>query len=519
MLKKIAKPVVLTGLFLFYLPLFAAVNETLPTWHWAYEYIEQLQIRGHFHNLTQLEKPYTRGDVAEGVITLLKMVNLTSVDQKMARRLEKEFAPEIQALSGEKDSDTIIDGGLHLKTWYDARDENDAGVKSIWRGRGSLSLGEHVTMATSLTFDQYLAEDPLYTGKKWRNLVGYSEQAYITYRDERFFLKFGRDYLKWGIGQSGTLFFSDVAMPMDLFSGSVDFGPFRYTAVATVLDDLLLEETSGEVRATRYIAAHRLNTRLFDGRLEIAVTEAVLYGGKNRQLDYVYLNPMMVFYGAELNRSVQDNKFAGVDIIGRPLKHLQLYGSLLIDDIQVEKTGPGDLEPNEIGYIAGGDWADPFGLAGMTIGAEYTRVTNRTYKTAYSWESFLHRNRPLGHPFGNDFDHMQMSVQKWFNSSLWVRAAVSQTRHGEGSLYTPWDDPWIAYTVDEGYSEPFPFGVVETTRRLGLEVKVQPSVHWGIEAEAYAWWRANAGNVEGVSEDGVAWRVGVWVDGGVGFLW
>lgn len=62
------------------------------------------------------------------------------------------------------------------------------------------------------------------------------------------------------------------------------------------------------------------------------------------------------------------------------------YGQLLIDDLQIEKTRPGDLEPNEIGYLVGGQVADALGLRATTIGVEYTRVANRTCNTAMELE-------------------------------------------------------------------------------------------------------------------------------------
>jgi len=52
----------------------------------------------------------------------------------------------------------------------------------------------------------------------------------------------------------------------------------------------------------------------------------------------------------------------------------------LIDDIQIEKSGPGDLEPNEVGYIYGANLADPFGVFGLDVYGEYTRITNRTFQ-------------------------------------------------------------------------------------------------------------------------------------------
>ncbi|MCK5739369.1 hypothetical protein KAH55_09310, partial [bacterium] len=44
--------------------LFGAVHETLPTYHWVYDYLDFLQRRGFCTELSMLESPYTRGEVA-----------------------------------------------------------------------------------------------------------------------------------------------------------------------------------------------------------------------------------------------------------------------------------------------------------------------------------------------------------------------------------------------------------------------------------------------------------------------
>jgi hypothetical protein len=64
----------------------------------------------------------------------------------------------------------------------------------------------------------------------------------------------------------------------------------------------------------------------------------------------------------------------GLDLRGRPTSKSEVYGELLIDDFQVEKRTSGDLEPDEVGFLVGSQWADPGGLEGITLGAEYTGV-------------------------------------------------------------------------------------------------------------------------------------------------
>jgi len=510
-------------LFLFAVPLFASLNQTLPTWHWAYDVIRDLRIRVVLPELSDLEQPYTRGDVARAVMSFRKKMDNGQVkSDKMIRqlveRLETEFAVEIDQLDKEElgKKGTPLSAGLRLQPDI-VTDEESTELKGMYRSKLSVDLTENITVYNAIAFDRYSAYDSLYVGKKWRNLVAYTEQGYITMNFRPFFLKFGRDFLRWGPGGSGTLFFSNLTRPLDQFVGSFTAGPFTYTFFTGFLDAMKVpvgEEAAGDSALyQRYAAAHRMTGRFFKGRLELALTEAVLYGGRHRGLDWVYLNPFVVYYDAELNRTVKDNKFVSLELAAYPFRNFRVAGSFLIDDIQIEKTRSGDLEPNEIGFNIHTDWADPVGLSGATISAEYVRVTNRTYKTANPWETFLHRNQPLGHPLGNDFDLIQAGVSKWFGADLWMGVQYEHVRKGEGSIYTPWDAPWKDKTLEEGYSEPFPTGVVEKRDHIRLEFRYQPGIHWGIQGEVVSSLYQNYQHVQDVEESFFEWRIGVWWDG------
>jgi len=274
-------------------------------------------------------------------------------------------------------------------------------------------------------------------------------------------------------------------------------------------------DSTGTSVARRYISAHRLDARFFKGRLQCAVTEAIVYGGVNRHLDWVYLNPFVFYHGAQLNKSGLGNTLGTVDVSYYPMRKWKVYGSLLLDDVQIEKTGPGDLEPSEIGWLVGSRWADPVGVPGLTLSGEYVRLANRTYKTPNPWDTFIHRNVPLGHPLGNDFDHWQVNASQWIIGTLWFKVGYSQTRKGEGSLFTPFDTPWMDYTVEEGYSEPFPTGVVEKREEVSFSFRYYPSIHWGVEGEIHSCRYQNANHVEGETRDETSWRIGLRVEGDV----
>jgi hypothetical protein len=503
------------------LPLTAAVNETLPSWHWTYAYIDALQARGGFNNLSRLNRPYTRGDVASGLIAMRKAdekrtLHGSGMERRLFIRLCGEFEPEIRVLTGRDTSRQSLEFGLHASEDVTGRSETDTKAEGVYRSRISVPVGNHVVLYNGMDLDQTKADDPLYTGKKWKNLVYYTEQAYFSGIWDRMRIKFGRDFLRWGSGTGGTLLFSDVCRPMDQFTGSFDIGPFRYTFVTSFLDAMSFPSKSADSlddrRVERYLSAHRLNARLFGGRVEVAVTEAVLYGGLHRPPDWVYMNPFALYHGEQLDRKDQANTLGTLDAFVYPARNWRLNGSLLIDDIQVEKKITDDLEPNEIGWLAGSEWADPFRLSGLAVFGEYVRVANRTYKTPTPWETVVFQDVPIGHPVGNDFDRWTVGFSQWIGSGAFCAVSYGQTRKGEGSLFTPWDAPWKSFTVEQGYSEPFPTGIVETEKRLRISLDYRSESIWGLSGEFQSAQKTNSEHVKGKKSNSTAWRIGIRLD-------
>jgi len=500
-------------------PLFASVQETLPTWHWVYDYIESMQTAGMFRDLYQSRQPYTRGEVAGSLLNTGYEIKehklaLSEALLKRYKKLVQEFSVEIRCLQNKADSTGILELGGHVIQDIQQSPGEEVKMKGIYRSLVHVPLGNHFSFYNGINFDQYLVDDPDYTGKKWRGVAGYAEQAYMNAQFGRFHIKFGRDFLRWGAGQSGTLVFSNLTRPMDHLIVSADMGPFRYSYFISRLDNWVLSgslaDSLGGSWASRYVSAHRLDARFFHGKLQCAISELVTYGGVNRSPDWIYLNPFIFFHGASMNERLPANTFGSIDVLWNIRRNWQIWATLMIDDVQVEKTGPIDLEPNEIGYLLGAKWAP---APGTILWTEYVRVTNRTYKTIHPWETFVFRGVPLGYPQGNDFDAWHVGLTQWIGGCFRAEIRYTKTRKGEGSLLTPFDRPWMAYSVEEGYSEPFPTGIVEKADRFYLKMNYYASGAWGVSGEYGSSSYKNFQNAEGEKESQTYWKIGVWLSG------
>lgn len=478
--------ILLFGLLLilvnFSVKLLAASNETLPSYHWTYRVIEQLQDRGYCLDLLQMNKPYTRGEAAKSVLAAQTKIeqdkSMDSFYKDKLLKLVQEFESEIQILKNETGSRQSLLSRFYIQADGNKLDGENINYRGIYRGGVGAQVSHNIFAYAGVNFDQYDYYDSDYLGYKWRGVVGYEEQAYINITWDRLQFKLGRDFLEWGIGKSGSLLLSNTYRPFDQLFVSTNFGPFKFSFLAAELDQKTIRDKDLVYREyRRFLSGHRLDASFWGGRIQAAISEIIVYGQTNGGFNTVYLNPLIFYHGEKKNGAGDNNVLPAVDLLVYPLKNWKLYSSILIDDIQLEKTEPGDLEPNEIGIVFGTAYAEPFQISGLSLDLEYVRIANRTYKTSHPQEIYTHRNEPMGHPLGNDFDHWLLGCSYWLKNNLWLNLKYAHTRNGEGGLFTPWDQPWMNLTLEQGYSEPFPTGVIEQRDALELELSWYAK-HW-----------------------------------------
>ncbi|MDZ7266544.1 MAG: capsule assembly Wzi family protein [candidate division KSB1 bacterium] len=439
---------------------------TVPTYHWSYIYARELSLRHRQLDFSPANWPVTLGDMARLADTT-GLATASAPERFWQMRL-LQFARTPRAQKawlqlGGRLSESAGDFG---PAWH-----SRAGLRT----QLALFPDRHVALVNAIRLDEELREDPNYLGKRWRGFAGYTEQAYVALHFGRYVAKLGRDFVRWGRGTDATLLLSDYSRPLDHFFGRLTLAPFRFDYLAAKLNSEYLPDSLRTRYATevseRYLAAARAEVRFKTNLLTLAVTQLVLYGGPGRGFELYYLNPLLAFHGEQLNESLKSNTAGALDAVLRPRDGLECYAQLLIDDVQVEKTRRGDLEPNEIAFLLGGELAEPFGWRGVTLGLEYTRVANRTYNAITVWEKFLHRNRPLAHFLGNDFDRWLVHGRAYAGGNVQLFYSYEARRHGEGRLERPFDMPWVNADLQQGYREKFPSGVVERSTHVHLEAR------------------------------------------------
>ena len=419
-------------------PIRAGQMETVPvgdkSYAWIYEYIDNLYLRGYLKELHSGTKPYYRGEVASALLNLkAKMekqeLKSNSFENYLLSELELEFEPEMKNLGDKK----------RLKFGADFLENS----RFLSRSRSifyesflpyiQADIGDKFSLICRYSIDEGLAKDSLYTGKIWKGFAGDAVQAYLSFKLPYFNLFLGRDNLSWGQSRLSSLILSPDSPPMDMLRIEGKWGFFKATSFFTKLDPVEYADSTGISKARRYLSAHRLSFRIKEFA-QIGFSETVVYGGKNRQFELYYLNPLLWFHGAQLNEGEDDNTFLGFDFNFTPFRKILLYGELLIDDFQIEKKNSSDKEPNEIAYSLGTKAVDLFGLTGTELNLEYLRINNWTYNQKYPWNRYLYKHRIIGNSLGPDTDELHFSLSGYLKKNLEAKTRLLSSKKYGHSL-------------------------------------------------------------------------------------
>ncbi len=482
-------------------------QETLPPYHWSQPYLNYFKVRGLLPELNYQVRPFVRQAVARSLLNIPWYdVDLTAGEKHQLQLLFQEFAEEIAHLvhlEPEAWSAKVERARQFITLALPDIDQPVTITPGIYQQVGWQNSGEtRLPIATHLRLKANWANrvslyhnmrlfndaDTNYPGKQFRDFYAFSEQAFVAAQYQWVRFKFGRDYFQVGPGRSGQLLFSDNSLPFDHYLGQLGNRAVRFYFWGIALNSRPnpLDSRTVQPQAYRYINGHRLAIQPH-ATLTLGVNEVILYGGPFQRWEMALLNPFMVYYGYLVNTpGFTGNAFVSLDATWYPMPGLEIYGEFLVDDFQVDRNSPGDLEPNELGVLIGGQWSRPGGLANSLLRFEYVQVRNRTYNApVLDWEKYLHYNKVIGYYLGNNFERFQIGMEYWWQGSWQFSSDVVLIRQGEGSVQGEFNKDYLNYTVEEGYSEPFPYGIVETQWQWHGSARwaVRPWLHLNINAQ------------------------------------
>ena len=124
-------------------------------------------------------------------------------------------------------------------------------------------------------------------------------------------------------------------------------------------------------------------------------------------------------------------------------------------------------------------------------------------------------NYPVANPFGDDFWNLDFDISQWITYDWKLSFEAMHLEHGSSNIYSPYTMPWLtdpAITIQTGYHEPFPYGVIRKTNLLKVDVMFQPKSYlYGSLSLIYTNVR-NADYLQGVLQDRVSFLLTFYYD-------
>jgi hypothetical protein len=338
-----------------------------------------------------------------------------------------------------------------------------------------LRLNKCIVVVNEMHLNYASQNDPSYIGKEWRSISGLTNQSFFHWNKKMgsmgdMALQVGRFYSQLGPGRHGQLLLGASPRPMDQLSLSLEHAISKNLAARFFFQTSALDKIGPD---NRFMSLHRLEVS--NSRWYIALSEALTYTRDTKGMDLVYLNPFIFYHLEQLNGPELLGNTIGTLEIGYKWNTSHIYSEIIIDDVQFDNEVKGDLEPNEVGGLLGYEHAgDSYYLS-----IEGVALTNRTYKTPNPSEWFLHRNIPIGYELGSDVARLNILSRYFLHDKWHIDTEIDLMWQGEGNFLKAWDAPWEndSITMETGYSEPFPTGIVEKSVILSTEVMR----HWNRE--------------------------------------
>lgn len=465
-------------------------DRDLPLDHWSYPVLARFQALGYLRLpvcrpwprrqvIQQLQEMLTRQMDGQLVLSQADLHNYNRLSQELEIGICEERLADRDLLGF---GDQSLAAGGDLELGMGSGYSNLAGPQH----RGWAQVSCWGSLDGLLTFDQRLGlslekENAKYEKlsgqlKTWRGGRFTADWSYFRAGRQNLWFTLGRQQRWWGPGVYGTLLLSNNSGALDAID--LEFG---YRAVEFRSFFAVLNADLG-----RYLSGHRLDLRLAKN-LNLGLSEMVLY--QSRQLDPAYMNPLLPYYANQWNQRDDDNVLWAADLRWNSGLGFCLFGELLMDDVQYEQDPPA---PQKLGFLVGGQWADPAGLTNTDLKFEWAGnqkwvYTHRRHDNRYVGPDTVNL---LGHWVGTDADLLKVLLEHRFHPRLNLGLGYHLERHGEGRIdrcYLAGDDPATAFLS----------GIISREDRAELTIGWDPCHRSSIGASLWLSYTRNPGNLEG----------------------
>lgn len=222
------------------------------------------------------------------------------------------------------------------------------------------------------------------------------------------------------------------------------------------------QDLGDQLLPKKFLATHMLQFRL--GRnAHLGLFESVVFG-REQQLEWHYLLPVILFRSVERSIGSPDNVLLGLDFQWSVSQKYSLYSQFIMDEFKIkEVVDRNGWWANKFGIQIGAKAFDVFNVENLNLGIEFNAVRPYTYAHRDTITTYTHNNLPLAHPLGSNFREWIGNIHyqphpKWMASATayWIKQGLNTTDINYGS------DPRVStrYQRTENYGHQLLQGVV-----------------------------------------------------------
>lgn len=263
--------------------------------------------------------------------------------------------------------------------------------------------------------------------------------AAVSFSTKYADLTIGRFSNYWGCGHTGSVSLSNKAPSYPQVMVRAEFGDWlRFVYFHGWLESNITDDSTSywinygeqayhrEFYKKKYIAAHRLEIAPSD-RFSFGLSELLYYG--ERDAEFMYFIPVMLFWSAQRHTNNQDNEMIGLDYEWVPINGIKTYGSLLIDELSLSTIFDENRSHNYIAYQFGTYIVEPF-VTGLDFRIEYTHLNPWVYTHKFPINYGTSDDYWMGYWAGQNADNLYFGIDYHVNGKLKLSADYSIYRKG-----------------------------------------------------------------------------------------
>lgn len=357
--------------------------------------------------------------------------------------------------------DTIwpaFDGGLFVRGYADSLDfDLDARLYAESHSAGA-EAGDH-RKPQSFDHEVFDVQNEETGGADYVSYARYRAHISLNYAFAR--LQLARDVLHWGPGYYNNLALNQYALPYNMLSLDLVFGPLR---VFSVYADLRVNSWSYSTDNLneRNLYAHRYELAL--GNLTVGLSEIQILYNENKPWLFTPVVPLFIEKGNYTERV--NNGALAMDLNYRLFNAVRLYGEFYLDDMEspyavYENKYSNNRWAAMLGMQAGHDFYVKGNLLQAGTIAELARVEPYTYchyDTARA--QMAHLGLPLGNPNGPNSLALDWTLyaQYHLGGALTGNSGAST---GAGSIFAGLHNKWLWKGIDAGSSIDDPYKTIK----------------------------------------------------------